>query len=138
MKKKTRKYTKKVNGKAKAVDATELDFSLMNWKHPKLFNLTKIKIEDGIPMPIRTQGAKEMFAKLDELKVGQSYRMPKELVNTYTHARNIHKRTTGKVFTMRYLDSYNFRCWRLEDETVLRTQRTKKKPVIIHTSTTKR
>ena len=90
------------------------------------FDLTSLKPESGINVSIRSQDAREMYEVLDKLEIGQSYKMPISFTRIFTNARVAHKRTTGKVFILRKLDTYNIRCWRVADDTVL-VRRTKKK-----------
>jgi hypothetical protein len=86
----------------------------------KAFDLKSLVPEDGIVLAPRRQETVEMFDKLNELKVGQSYRMPIDLLRIYHNAKTSHRKLTKKKFIHRKLDSYNFRVWRIEDDAVLR------------------
>jgi hypothetical protein len=92
----------------------------------KEFDPASMQVETGIKVAIRSQEASGMYDALDKLDIGQSYKMPAEAERMFTNARVAHKRTTKKVFIFRKIDSYNIRCWRVADDTIL-TRRTKKK-----------
>ena len=96
-------------------------------KKEKPFNLASLTPETGFAISPRAEGLVEMFDKLDALQVGQSYRMPRTVLKTYASAKSAHKRNTSKVFIYRILDKYYFRCWRVANDTILRTSRKAKK-----------
>lgn len=97
----------------------------------KAFDLDSLVPESDVTLIPRTnEETVKMYEVLDKLAVGQSYRMPMNLIRTFTNAKVTHKRVTKKVFIFRKVDTYNFRCWRLADDTKLSTRRvttTKKK-----------
>ena len=110
---------KKKNGKTHTATAKSTA------KEP--FDLNSLVAEDNIVLTPKSSETSEMYQKLDTLNIGQSFRMPMELFRIYTNAKVTHKRLTKKVFISRKLDSYNFRCWRLADDTILVTRQIKKK-----------
>ncbi len=92
------------------------------------FNLAALKPEKGIELtPTTTEETLMMYAKLDELAVKESFRLPLTLKKDFDNAKHSHKRITKKIFIFRKLDSFNFRCWRVADGTVLKTSRKSKK-----------
>ena len=108
---------KKKNGKKSPVASTR-----------KAFDLSALVPEDNVAITPKSEGTVEMYEKLNELQVGQSFRMPMELYRIYCNAKTTHKRLNKKIFISRKLDKYNFRCWRLADGTVLaRPRQTQKK-----------
>ena len=89
----------------------------------KTFDLASLAPEEGINVTPRSEESLLMYKKLDELGVGQSYKMPFDLLRIFTNARTAHKRITKKVFIFRKIDKYNMRTWRLKDDTILTTRR---------------
>ena len=87
------------------------------------FDLATLAPEAGISVTPRSEESLMMYNKLDELTVGESYKMPFELLRIFTNARTAHKRITKKVFIFRKLDKFNIRTWRLADDTKLTTRR---------------
>ena len=88
------------------------------------FDFASLAPETGISItPRSNEQVIELYNKLDQLEVGQSYRLPMELFVTFRNAKVNLTRTTKKVIISRKLDKYNFRCWRLADETKLTTKR---------------
>ncbi len=96
-------------------------------KTPK-FELSQLKPESNITVVGYSEETQLMFDKLNELEVGQSYKMPMDYLRIYNNAKTAHKRINGKIFIMRKLDKYNIRTWRMKEGTILRTPRgTRKK-----------
>jgi hypothetical protein len=81
----------------------------------KEFSLLSLEPEVGITITPRSSETSEMYNALDRLEINQSYKMPMDMLRIFTNARVTHKRITNKSFIVRKLDSYNIRCWRVED-----------------------
>jgi len=89
-----------------------------------VFDLSNLEVETGVSITPRSNDKViELYNKLDQLQVGQSYRLPMELFRLFVNAKTNLKRVTKKVIITRKLDKYNFRCWRLADDTILTTRR---------------
>lgn len=104
----------------------------MTKKDEKAFDLSTLEPETGISVtPRSNEFVIELYNKLDQLEVGQSYKMPMDIFRVFVNAKTNLKRVTKKIIITRKIDKYNFRCWRLADETKLSTRRapikTKKK-----------
>lgn len=94
----------------------------------KKFDLASLQPETGISISLRSnEQTVEIFNKLNELAVGQSYKMPMELFTQFTNAKVALKRNEKKVIISRKIDKFNFRCWRVADDIKLRTMTKKKK-----------
>jgi hypothetical protein len=94
----------------------------------KSFDISSLQPESGLAVTPRTnEQTVEIYNKLNELAVGQSYKMPIELFVPFTNAKITLKRVANKIIISRKLDKFNFRCWRLADDTRLRTYSKKKK-----------
>lgn len=115
---------KKKNGKSRAIAAGKSN-AIKPAK--KDFDISSLVPESNIIVSPKSGETAKMYDKLNELEVGQSYRMPMDLFRIYTNAKTTHRRMTKKVFISRKLDKYNFRCWRLADNTVLVTRSNKRK-----------
>jgi hypothetical protein len=104
----------------------------MTKKDETAFDLSTLEPETGISVtPRSNEFVIELYNKLDQLEVGQSYKMPMDIFRVFVNAKTNLKRVTKKIIITRKIDKYNFRCWRLADETKLSTRRapikTKKK-----------
>lgn len=89
-----------------------------------VFDLSNLTPETGVSVtPRSNEKVIELYNKLDQLEVGQSYRLPIELFTIFVNAKTNLKRVAKKVIISRKLDKYNFRCWRLADDTKLTTRR---------------
>lgn len=92
----------------------------MKKKTVKTFDIASLKPEDGYDIVPKSEDTLVMFTKLNELKVGQSYTMPRSLLRIFVNAKVTLKRRHNKTFIYRNLDKYNMRCWRVEDGKILR------------------
>lgn len=71
---------------------------------------TKIKIEKGIPLPVARSRKKSIWP-FDEMKIGDSFLMPKKLSRASSNASN-HAKKLNKKFACRKVDENNTRVWR--------------------------
>lgn len=98
----------------------------MKPKNGKTFDISSLKPETGVVISPRSEDTTAIFEKLNELQVGESYKMPRTIQRSFINAKVTLHRTTGKVIIYRNLDKYNFRCWRKPDGTILTTRKKKK------------
>ena len=90
----------------------------------EVFDISNLSPETGISVSPRSNDQViELYNKLNQLEVGQSYKLPMELFRIFVNAKTNLRRVTKKVIITRKLDKYNFRCWRLPDDTKLTTRR---------------
>lgn len=99
-----------------------------NTKTAAKFDIASLRPEENVAITPRTnEQTVEIYAKLRELAVGQSYKMPTSLLVPFQNAKIALKRIEKRIIIFRKIDAFNFRCWRLADGTVLTTRRSTKK-----------